>query len=204
MGRDAAGDLNCLTRDMIVAGINRDFFYSQVRKTLFFSGIRQPQVDGMNAILNEWDGHHADQDDRWLAYMLATTYHETDQKMQPIEEYGKGKGRPYGIPDLATGQTYYGRGFVQLTWKNNYATLGREIGVDLVDSPALALTLVDAAKIMFSGMIKGLFTGKALIAYFDAARDDWVGARRIINGQDKAQAIAGYGHNFYAGLSYRT
>jgi hypothetical protein len=35
--------------------------------------------------------------------------------MQPIEEYGKGRGMPYGKPDPTTGQVYYGRGFVQLT-----------------------------------------------------------------------------------------
>ena len=52
-------------------------------------------------------------DTRWLAYMLATTFHETAYQMWPIEEYGKGSGRYYGTPDPETGETDYGRGFVQ-------------------------------------------------------------------------------------------
>ncbi|MBE3951934.1 hypothetical protein HJ144_09510 [Vibrio parahaemolyticus] len=59
--------------------------------------------------------------------------------MQPVEEYGKGVGHEYGIPDPITGQTYYGRGDVQVTWKYNYERLSRllfniytlEQGVDL-------------------------------------------------------------------------
>ncbi|TOE35570.1 hypothetical protein CGJ43_25525, partial [Vibrio parahaemolyticus] len=57
---------------------------------------------------------------QYLAYVLATTYHETGHTMKPIEEWGKGQGRPYGEPDPETGQTYYGRGYVQLTWLANY------------------------------------------------------------------------------------
>jgi putative chitinase len=57
---------------------------------------------------------------------------------------------------------------------------------------------------MFIGMIKGLFTGKSLGDYFSQTKNDWVNARRIINGLDKAQAIAAYGHNFYSAISYTT
>src|SRR6266576_3399540 len=104
--------------------INREFFFGQVRRLLFLGSLRQSQVDGLNVILDRWEAQYAAEDDRWLAYALATTYHETDQKIQPIEEYGKGRGQPYGKPDPDTGKTYYGRGFVQLTWKNNYDTMG--------------------------------------------------------------------------------
>ena len=31
-------------------------------------------------------------------------FHEVDRRMQPIEEYGKGHGRPYGVPDPQTGK----------------------------------------------------------------------------------------------------
>ncbi len=46
----------------------------------------------MTAILNYWEANYAKKDDRWLAYMFATAHHETDRKIQAIEEYGKGKG----------------------------------------------------------------------------------------------------------------
>ena len=182
--------------------INRDFFFTQVRRSMFSGALSQSQVDGLNGILDGWEAKYSTDDDRWLAYALATTYHETDQHMQPIEEYGKGRGLPYGKPDPETGKVYYGRGFVQLTWKKNYQTMGDKIGVDLVNYPELALELDNATQILFVGMIEGLFTGKSFASYFDAKTEDWVNARRIINGLDKAQAISVYGHNFYAGISY--
>jgi hypothetical protein len=49
-----------------------------------------------------------------------------------------------------------------------------------------------------------LFTGKSLSDYFSRTNDDWVSARKIINGLDKAQAIALYGHHFYSAISYTT
>jgi putative chitinase len=182
--------------------INRGFFFAQVRRTLFSNTLRQSQVDGLNAILDEWEAKYAADDDRWLAYALATTYHETDQQMQPIEEYGKGRGTQYGKADPSTGQIYYGRGFVQLTWERNYKTMSDLLGVDFVHNPSLALKLNNATDILFIGMMKGLFTGKSLRDYFSGSKEDWVNARRIINGLDKAQAIAMYGHNFYSAISY--
>jgi putative chitinase len=182
--------------------INRSFFFTQARRTMFSNNLRQSQVDGINAILDGWEAKYAVDDDRWLAYALATTYHETDQHMQPIEEYGKGRGLPYGKVDPTTGQVYYGRGFVQLTWARNYKTMADLLGVDFLNHPALALELDNATKIMFAGMTKGLFTSKSLGNYFNKTTDDWVNARRIINGLDKAQEIAVYGHNFYSAISY--
>lgn len=111
---------------------------------------------------------------------------------------------PYGKPDPTTGKVYYGRGFVQLTWERNYKTMSDLLGVDFIDHPELALEFDNATNIMFIGMIKGLFTGRSLGDYFSNTTDDWVNARRIISGLDKAQAIAMYGHNFYSAISYTT
>ncbi len=184
--------------------INRKFFFDYVRAHLFDGRLRQGQVQGMNAILDEWDGRHAKKDDRWLAYMLATTHHETNRTMQAIEEYGKGRGRTYGVPDPITGHTYYGRGFVQLTWKANYETMGKRLKIDLVNRPERALELGVATQVLFLGMIEGSFTGKKLSDYFNATKEDWVNARRIINRLDKADLIASYGKSYYAGISYTT
>jgi putative chitinase len=187
-----------------MALINRGFFFTHVRRMMFSNALQQPQVDGMNAILDGWEAKYAVDDDRWLAYALATTYHETDQHMQPINEYGRGRGMPYGEADTATGQIYYGRGFVQLTWERNYETMSDLLGLDFVHHPDLAMELDNATNIMFIGMVKGLFTGKSLSDYFSKSNEDWVSARKIINGLDKAQAIALYGHNFYSAISYTT
>lgn len=161
----------------------------------------------MNLILDEWEKHHWNKDDRWLAYILATTFHETDKTMQPIREYGRGKGRAYGKAHTNTGQTYYGRGYVQLTWWENYKTMGDLLGIDLVNDPNLALVPEHAVKIMFEGMMTGAssigdFTGKSLENYFNEETDDPVNARRIINGKDKANLIADYYLKFYSAISY--
>ena len=132
---------------------------------------------------------HGDGDPRKLAYVFATAWWETDKKMQPIDEYGKGKGKPYGKP-TKTGQTYYGRGFVQLTWERNYIVAGKALGFDLQNQPELAKVLEVAADIAVVGMYKGWFTGKKLGDYFNSKVTDPWNARRIINGTDKAAEIA--------------
>jgi len=182
--------------------LNRKFFFDYVRNYLFGQRLRPSQVNGLTAIMNEWDSSSSKKDDRWLAYMLATTHHETDKTMQPIQEYGKGKGKPYGIADPITGQAYFGRGFVQLTWKRNYQVMSRITGVDLVNKPDRAMDLPIATKILFYGMFNGSFTGKKLGDYFSPVKEDWVGARRIINALDKANIIADYAKRYYAGISY--
>lgn len=191
--------------------INHDNFFYYIRQTIFKTGLKQKQVEGINAILNRWEAQDLT-DLRWLAYMMATVYHETAKTMQPIEEYGKGKGYRYGKKIKRSGITYtlpdkiyYGRGYVQLTWYENYETMGRLLGIDLLNNPELALHPKIAADIMFEGMTKGNsnfgdFTGKSLEHYFNDKKEDWVNARRIINGTDKAELIAGYGKKFYQAL----
>lgn len=188
--------------------INHKIFYDEVRQGLFGRTLTQGQVDGMNAILAEWEERGLT-DLRWLAYMLATVKWETAHTMQPIEEYGKGEGRAYGIPDPETGEAYYGRGYVQLTWKENYAKMGKLLGLDLVKIPSLALNELIAVQILFEGMLKaesgvGDFTGVSLERYFNDTTEDWVNARRIINGTDKAQEIANIAHRFYEALQKAT
>lgn len=184
--------------------INRAFFFQHLHTSLFPKGLNQGQVDGHETILDEWEAGYSDRDDRWLAYMLATVYHEVARTMQPIEEYGKGKGRKYGEKTPPYGHVYYGRGYVQLTWDYNYKDAGKKIGVDLLQYPEKALEPEVATKILFRGMTEGWFTGKKLADYFSPDKEDWVNARRIVNALDHANQIAGYGHAYYAALSYTT
>jgi hypothetical protein len=191
--------------------INRQFFFDHARVYLFGGALRQPQIDGLTSILDEWEENWAKKDDRWLAYMLATTHHETDRSMRPVEEYGKGRGRQYGKRIKMSGEAYddtdsifYGRGYVQLTWYENYERAGDELGLDLLDEPELALQPEIASAIMFLGMSQGWFTGKRLSQYFGPDVEKWEEARRIINGRDKASLIAGYARQYYAAISYTT
>jgi putative chitinase len=177
----------------------RTIFFDAVRGPLFNGALSQKQVDGMEAILSTWEEEVQSDDLRWLAYMLATTYHETAFTMQPITEYGSEsylKGKSY--------YPYIGRGFVQLTWKDNYARATTELGLsgedDLVDYPDRALDLQIASDVMFQGMAAGWFTGKKLADYFNATVDDPYNARRIINGTDCAEQIKGYHNTFLSAL----
>lgn len=124
------------------------------------------------------------------AYVLATVQHETANTFKPVEEYGKGKGRPYGRPDPITRQAYYGRGFVQLTWKSNYQKYSTILGIDLVNKPELACNPNVALFILVHGFKTGAFTGKRLTDYVNQNRCDFFNARRCINGLDKAEHIA--------------
>ncbi|ACB27618.1 hypothetical protein [Methylobacterium radiotolerans] len=184
----------------MAASLNRSAFFDRVRAAPFGGRLSASQVAGLTAIL---DACPALLGLTSLAYCLATTFHETARTMQPIEEYGRGKGRTYG----PTG--FWGRGFVQLTWEANYAKATaalRKLGVltaaeDLVKTPALAMRPDVAAVILFYGMVEGWFTGKKLADYFGPGRNDAVGARRIINGTDKAATIAGYHATFVDALT---
>lgn len=170
-------------------------FFASVRASLFGGSLNNTEVAGCEAIINAFEAAGL-KNDRWLAYMLATAFHETDKKMQPIEEYGKGHGRKYGVPKPPFNKIYYGRGFVQLTWDYNYTKAGKELNVPLLEKPELALQPDVAADIMIKGMTEGWFTGKKLSDYFSPTKTDWVNARRIINGVDRAEDIAGYGKKF--------
>jgi len=139
-------------------------------------------------------------DARWAAYMLATVKHECGDKWQPVEEFGKGRGRPYGIPvqvqdtDGTTfTNTYYGRGFVQLTWRMNYDKVGRALGMGnaLLLHPEHALEPTTAYQVMSYGMQSGIFTGKKLSDFINHDCD-YLNARRIINALDQAPLIQGY------------
>lgn len=149
-----------------------------------FGRLTQEQVDGFNFLISEIDKDKSISYAQ-AAYILATTWHETAHTMQPVKERGSDaylRSKRY-FP-------YIGYGYVQLTWRDNYERVGKLIGVDLIKNPELALRADIAAKILIQGIKQGWFTGKKLADYIHQSKKDYVGARRIINGTDKAQKIA--------------
>lgn len=119
------------------------------------------------------------------AYVLATAFWETARTMKPIREMGGErylKTKPY--------YPYVGMGFVQLTWKNNYIRAGKELGVDFLSDPKKLLQPHYATPILVTGMREGWFTKKKLSDYITLQKSDFRGARRIVNGTDKAKEIA--------------
>lgn len=186
-------------------------FFAAIRSMFPGGKLNQGQVDGINAIMDAW-GASGVRDDRQLAYVLATAFHETGCTMAPVRETfatsdasakqrltkAWKSGKLKVSKDYWSGG-YFGRGFVQLTHEANYRKAGAKLGIDLVANPSLALEPGTAATILCRGMIEGWFTGKKLSDYI-ATKADYVSARKIVNGTDRAVAIAGYAETFEAAL----
>lgn len=186
--------------------MDRAAFYGALRKResgLFGTSLSQSQVEGTERILDE--GLRRGTPLRHLAYILATAYHEVGGTMQPIIERGQRsyfdkydagtrKGADLGNVIKGDGYRYRGRGFVQVTGRSNYEKFG------ISASPDSALEMGTAVSILFDGMTKGMFTGKKLSDYINENKVDYRGARRIVNGTDRAADIAKYAVTFEAAL----
>jgi hypothetical protein len=169
-----------------------------------YGSLTQRQVDGFNAILAATSHLPASQ----RAYILATVWHETAKTMQPIREYGMGRGKPYGKPGRNNGQVPYGRGYVQLTWDANYEAMDKALGLngELIKNYDKALEPETAALILVHGMLQGTYNGRRKgLAYYlpeaTATREQFREARRTVNVMDKADLIAGYALTFQKGLT---
>jgi LysM repeat protein/predicted chitinase len=118
-----------------------------------------------------------------LAYALATVKHETAGTMKPIREYGgPQQAKKLGYKG---GENFYGRGYIQLTHDYNYKDIGKKLGMGdaLYKNPDLALDPAIAAKILAV-----FFKDRGVAAA--AEKGDFYGARRGVNGTDKAEKIA--------------
>lgn len=183
---------------MEMNNIDKPYFFDTVRMSLFGGRLSQKQVVGMEAIIDK-----ADLSNKQLAYVMATVCHETAKTFEPIEEYGKGRGKRYGRKEKMSGakyttpdKIYFGRGFVQLTWFENYEKFQKLLGIPLLANPDLALDLNNSVDILLLGMERGLFTGRKLSDYINLSKKDYRNARRIVNGLDRADLIAGYAVKF--------
>ena len=205
--------------------MDRAIFYDIVRGELFNGSLSQGQVDGMEPILNFWESPPIAPTEEfktnweirsigWLAYMLATVYHETAFTMQPISEYGSDEyftRRYEGRDDLGNeepgdGARFCGRGYVQLTGRKNYKKMTPIVRSFYADSPDF-IAEPEAVKknefasvIMFYGMFVGSFTNRALKNYIGDPKKgqnvDFYTARSVINGLDRAAEIEAYAKKF--------
>jgi hypothetical protein len=193
--------------------IDEKYFFEEYAKK--FNGISEGQKSSLNKIFKSTAEYYAKEKRccnlKHIAYMLATAKLETAHTFNPINEYGGNSyfermydpilGKDDNRRQMAMdnenttqgdGVKYHGRGFVQLTWKKNYRKMKEKFGADLIDHPEKVLEHELAMKIMIHGMEQGTFTGLKLADYLNATKTDYLNARRIINGTDRASDVEDY------------
>lgn len=186
--------------------IDRERF-KQAYATHFHAPLSEPAARGIERLLASLEADQAIEDVRWAAYMLATVKHECADTWLPIIERGQRSyfdkydagttlGQRLGNDRSGDGFRYRGRGFVQITGRANYARMSQLLQLEqrLVEDPEHALDHDTAYAIISRGMVSGAFTGKKLAQYIAGPVCEYVEARRIINGLDRAAAIAEYAH----------
>lgn len=184
-----------------------DKFFAAIRP--MFGMMTRAQVEGIEAKLAAFAA--AGSPIAYVAYGLATSFHETGAKMQPVPEIGRGRGKAYGNPGKHGGQVPYGRGDVQLTWDSGYERADDELGLKgaLISNYDRALETEISARIMVRGMTEGWFASdkggrhkfsRHLPPKGSATSQQFAASRRIINGVDRADLIAGYAIKFQAAL----
>lgn len=190
--------------------MDRSRFFAALRARgsgVFGTSLSQSQVTGIEELLDVAQAKGVKLPH--LAYILGGVYHETGGMMVPVREgFAKTDAgarrvvakRSYGKPAGPYGHVYYGRGRIQNTWLRNMETLSKRFGYDFVKNPDLLLDPAIDAIVTVVGHQEGLWTGKKLSDYISEGRTDYVNARRIVNGTDKAGMIAGYAKTFEKAL----
>ncbi|MCG8441859.1 MAG: hypothetical protein MI723_08625 [Caulobacterales bacterium] len=197
-------------------------FYAAIKNSYSVYTTAGKHYAGTDAILNYWNENSELSDPRWLAYILATSYHETARRMAPVREtlassdqsaidilerayQRRGSGKVYWRPVKETGRGYFGRGYVQLTWDWNYKRADLRLGEKAESfaptsyywNPDNALDPDASIRITYDGMVYGWYTSHCLLRHiYPGRKADWIDARRIINGLDRAAEIAEHANNF--------
>ena len=199
--------------------MNLSTFFNVVRPTVNGGRLTHKQVLGFEAVIAACAEQRINLEH--TAYILATAYHETGGRMEPVREgfsstdagsraavaklLERGIIRyDYAQPE-SNGKSYYGRGLVQLTHLGNYAKTGHALGLDLVSYPDKMLDLRVSVDAIIWGMTTGAYRNKSLtkmLPYAEPTLEEWINARDIINGDVKKNGglIAKHAITFYTAL----
>lgn len=130
--------------------INRKAFFDGYRNTLDPNRkLDQSEVNAINIFLDMVDYEFKKLSKSQWAYVFATVFHETNATFLPIKE-------AYWLSEDWRRKNlryfpYYGRGYVQITWKENYAKFGKQLGEDFVNNPDLVMIPKYAFRILVDG-----------------------------------------------------
>lgn len=199
--------------------INRDTYFDRLRMDPFPDKLEQGQVNGINRLLDVWEESY--QPLGWnpleLDYGMATSFHETGAKMQPVLELGDPsyflkydlmgnprKAKELGNTEAGDGFKFRGGGDVQNTGRRNAERsgdrltefLGREI--DFVNEPETRLDPILSAHSLFLGNHEGWWTGVKLSETLEDGEQDWKNDRTVVNGSDRWREIGLYADAFSA------
>lgn len=175
--------------------INRKAFFDGYRSNLDpDKKLTQQEVNALESFLLMVDSNEKCLSKSQWAYVFATTFHETNATFMPVKE-------AYWLSEDWRRKNlryfpYYGRGFIQITWKENYAKFSKQLEEDFVKNPDLVMIPKYAFRILVDGLINGSFTGKKISDYINDSKKDYKGARRCVNGTDKADLVASYALKF--------
>jgi Chitinase class I len=169
----------------------------------------------INGIFDVWS-KYGDGDKQKLAYILATARRESSGTWQPVREApkcrsdeacrervigdllakrAKAKNKPvsenYARP-APNGNRYYGRGYIQLTFENNYCRADRLLksGTQLHANPDEALEQRVAQTILVRGMLEGWYGSRKPLSYWiNSESVDWINARNNVNPKSPNKSI---------------
>jgi hypothetical protein len=180
--------------------INRKKFFDGYRMNLDpDKKLTQEEVNALTVFLDFVEAEYSKLTVKQWAYVFATTFHETKATFLPIKE-AFWLSEAWRLKNLRYAP-FYGRGYVQITWEENYKFFSKILGLDLVKSPDLTMIPKNAFKIMIYGFINGSFTkrkvGKIFVPnkisdFINDKETNYKKARLCINGTDKADLIASY------------
>ena len=173
----------------------RKIFFEEYKKTLDKNkSLSSDEVKAIDSFLDLYEKNKKDFNKYQWAYIFATVFHETAGTFLPVKEafwlsenWRKNNLRYY---------PYYGRGFVQITWEENYRKFSKLLKEDFVKYPDKVMEINNSFFILTYGFKNGTFTGKKISDYITDNKKDYRGCRRCINGMDKADLIASYAENF--------
>ncbi len=175
--------------------MNRSIFFKEYRNKLDKNRkLSQREVNAIDLFLDSYEKNIEYFTVYQWAYVFATAFHETAFTFEPVKE-GLTLSDDWRKRNLRY-YPYYGRGYVQLTWKYNYLKYSEIIGVDLVCNPDLALDHSKSFFILIHGMKNGIYTGARLDKYINDKRKSYKYARYVVNGKDKRDVIASYANIF--------